>query len=113
MGGSILARCSCGYESRVLRTGFGINFRHFDYAIALCRGCSDVVMLNKCNKPLCCIFCGSQDVVDYTSLEKSGRYGNKLPDELMDDFKFTDARYLCPKCDRHEMQMLFGGSNWD
>jgi len=117
MGSSVIARCSCGYDTEV-QTGCGFAGPTPDYFPALCRMCAEVVPADATASPTTCDDCGSKvELYDAPELQqKKGRRtvvdGRTLTvPEIR--HRLNNGAYLCPTCGRFELRFEIGGMCWD
>ena len=122
MGGSVQARCSCGYESDLLLVGGGMaDLGQKCMAPAYSKRQKKVVLRNYWGKkgrgrsPGGAIFYTdprlSEPLLEATDVEIVFSWGWGQEDKP--DFCLPDVTYKCPKCDAMQMRFVQGNLMWD
>lgn len=118
MGGSITAKCSCGYEASS-RTGGGmLSFHETCYWPGYCGRCRELVRVNVLSERLRCPRCRGK-VVPYDDPVLCGRVGSEevthwRGEELVGRIlSLHNGDYLCPRCGEYSLRFADDGFSWD
>lgn len=122
MGSSVIASCSCGFETPPLMIGGGMmNFHEFCAFPAYCAKGNHLVTVNMFDSPLRCTRRHKSVPVPYNDDSLIKKLGENIVAEwnIGEEFfgklhfQLTDGQYFCPSC--HEFTMTFseGGIMWD
>lgn len=118
MGMTAAAACTCGYRMDIIFFGFGMQ-RSGDICVfpGHCSECSEIVMLDLCDRPYRCSKHPKAIVLPYDDeslIAEGGRVvaGWHVPCTRK-NAEVTDGRHLCPACGAFELRFSGTGIIWD
>ena len=117
MGSSVIAKCTCGFETPPLMIGGGMmNFMEFCAFPAYCAKGSHLVTVNMFDNPLRCSKRHKAPPVPYIDESLTKERGVKIVAEWNfedRELELTDGQYFCPSCHEFTMTFIEGGVMWD
>lgn len=119
MGGSVVAKCPCGYEGGSLVGGGMMTFMTTCYFPAYCENCRELVQINVFAKRLRCPKCRRAKVTPYDDPALCAGNGDRevagwnVSERLGRDLRLHDGEYLCPACGEFTLRFVDGRLEWD
>jgi len=115
MGDIVVAECDCGYQTKNLGLGGGMqDFTTYCGFPYLCLNCREVTVANFLDAEPSCRSCGSRSITAYNAEPLMGERENGVVfnwyiNSERGELTLPEGTYLCPKCERKTLRFLWAG----
>ena len=119
MGSQVIAKCECGFETKIMIGGGMANFMTTCYFPCLCYNCQNVVQVNLLAASPVCPDCGAGNPIPYDTIELMETTGESIiaqwnvEESLGRELILYNSNYKCPRCGNIALQFVDSGLSWD